>query len=246
MFSEEDVVEEEAKKADGSMMRQVTEVNINESIFDDRNQFQNGSMLTIEKGQSMGITDEKLEIKLRNSVKSLINRKFFEYKKNMMTDPACLKNTIKMLSEGNFKLTKDEKEKQDKFMQGSSLNEMVSSIKHKGRVVFAIAHTKLQTSKLLMRTNIESWRKFMDNSDQWMGNFTVPKHLALISQANPIAISSFKTNMLRVQQVRSYNLHVVQKDDIWDTKNWFRNEVSRIISEHNMQVRTLEELEFVV
>ena len=39
---------------------------------------------------------------------------------------------------------------------------------------------------------------------------------------------------------------MVQKADIWDTKNWFRNEVSRIIDENNMHCKTLEELEFVV
>ena len=38
----------------------------------------------------------------------------------------------------------------------------------------------------------------------------------------------------------------MSKDDIWDTKNWFRNEVSRIITENNLQCHTMEELEQVV
>ena len=39
---------------------------------------------------------------------------------------------------------------------------------------------------------------------------------------------------------------MVEKDDIWETKNRFRNMISKTIKEYNMDCRTLEELEFLV
>ena len=36
---------------------------------------------------------------------------------------------------------------------------------------------------------------------------------------------------------------MASKEDIWDTKNWFRNEVSRIITKENNRCRNMMELE---
>ena len=38
----------------------------------------------------------------------------------------------------------------------------------------------------------------------------------------------------------------MEKDDIWETKNWFRNKISKTIKKYNMGCSTLEELEFLV
>ena len=38
-------------------------------------------------------------------------------------------------------------------------------------------------------------------------------------------------------------MHMASKEDIWDTKNWFRNEVSRIITKENLRTRNMLELE---
>ena len=38
-------------------------------------------------------------------------------------------------------------------------------------------------------------------------------------------------------------MHMASKEDIWDTKNWFRNEVSRIITKENLRCRSMLELE---
>ena len=62
----------------------------------------------------------------------------------------------------------------------------------------------------------------------------------------PQSLTLFKNSLLLVQQVRSYNLHMIQKEDIWETKNKFRNDVSRIILENNLQSKSMEELEFRV
>ena len=48
------------------------------------------------------ITEDQLEIKLRNSVKSLIQRKFYEYNKNKSVNPQSLKNRVKMIELGLF------------------------------------------------------------------------------------------------------------------------------------------------
>ena len=48
------------------------------------------------------ITEDQLEIKLRNSIKSLIQRKFYEYNKNKSVNPQSLKNRIKMLELGHY------------------------------------------------------------------------------------------------------------------------------------------------
>ena len=46
------------------------------------------------------MSDEQLELRLRDSIKSHINRQFYEFKKNRKMDPASLKNRIRMLELG--------------------------------------------------------------------------------------------------------------------------------------------------
>ena len=100
----------------------------------------------------------------------------------------------------------------------------------------------MQTSNHLVRQNLESWQLFMSNSEKWMGNV---ENCALL-RLTPTSIFLFKEKISRVQQLRSYNMHLLQKNDIWDTKNWFRNEVSHIIKENNLKCKTMQELEKIV
>ena len=102
--------------------------------------------------------------------------------------------------------------------------------------------TTMQTSNHLVKQNMQSWQKFMSNSENWLGNVANSS----MQRLTPTSIFLFKEQISRVQQIRSYNLHVVQKDDIWDTKNWFRTEVSRIIKENNLKCKTIKELEKIV
>ena len=101
---------------------------------------------------------------------------------------------------------------------------------------------------------MQNWKSFMSNSHKWMGNFIQRKNLSsinywssrLLLDFTPQSLTLFKNSLLLVQQVRSYNLHMIQKEDIWETKNKFRNDVSRIILENNLQSKSMEELEFRV
>ena len=103
--------------------------------------------------------------------------------------------------------------------------------------------TTMQTSNHLVKQNMQSWQKFMSNREKWLGNVA---NSSFLPRLTPTSIFYFKEQISRVQQIRSYNLHVVQKDDIWETKNWFRNEVSRIIKENNLKCETIKELEKIV
>ena len=76
-----------------------------------------------------------------------------------------------------------------------------------------------------------------------MGNFMEADEYLSMS---PLGYRVCKKSLLQVQQVRSYVLYQVQKDDIWDSKNWFRNEVNAIIHQANLQCSTMDELEEVV
>ena len=49
--------------------------------------------------------------------------------------------------------------------------------------------------------------------------------------------------MSGIQQTRSYHMVLIEKEDIWDTKNFFRNEVIRIIQELSMQYNSMKDLE---
>ena len=48
------------------------------------------------------------------------------------------------------------------------------------------------------------------------------------------------------QRVRSFNLNLVSKSDIWDSKNWFRNEVFRVIKELTFKHAVLKDFEDAV
>ena len=59
---------------------------------------------------------------------------------------------------------------------------------------------------------------------------------------NFLALTIFTKTVYRVQQERSYYLNCVQKEDIWDSKNIFRNRVHAAIVEENSKTETLKEL----
>ena len=54
------------------------------------------------------MTEDQLEIRLRNSIKSMINRKFHEYQVNKGTNPVSLRNRVKMLEHGLHHLRSNE------------------------------------------------------------------------------------------------------------------------------------------
>ena len=52
--------------------------------------------------------------------------------------------------------------------------------------------------------------------------------------------------LLSVQQIRSLYLNAIEKEDVWDTKNAFRNHVNYLILRENFKSETMEELEQAV
>ena len=52
------------------------------------------------QAHNLMMNDYQLEMKLRDNVKSHINRQFYEFKKDRKINPASLKNRIRMLELG--------------------------------------------------------------------------------------------------------------------------------------------------
>ena len=94
----------------------------------------------------------------------------------------------------------------------------------------------------------------MMNSSNWFGNvsemietmdedgvltkYITPKFIEM----TPLALTMYVKNVFRAQQTRSYQISLVEKEDIWDSKNTFRNEVRKIILQENLQTVNINEL----
>ena len=135
-----------------------------------------------------------------------------------------------------------------------SITKQKQELIQRSRYTFVIIINTLSTSCHLLRQSMQNWESFMSNSHKWMGNFIHRGNMGsmmyrtsrLMQDFTPQSLTLFKNSLLLVQQVRSYNLHLIQKEDIWETKNQFKNEVSRIILENNLECKSMEELEFLV
>ena len=85
---------------------------------------------------------------------------------------------------------------------------------------------------------------FMESYDKWFGNLTleddgeIPNYM----DKNPFAFMIYTKGILRTQQVRSYQLSLANKLDIWDSKNYFRNSVREIIEKENLSFCTYDHL----
>ena len=70
----------------------------------------------------------------------------------------------------------------------------------------------------------------MNKSWKWMGNSTLEYGIQhSYHDKNFLALAIYTKTIFRVQQERSYYLNCVQKEDIWDSRNAFKNEVTEII-----------------
>ena len=118
------------------------------------------------------INDEVLELRLRNSIKQLIMRKFYDFKLSYRIDPQGLKNRVKMLQNGRYNLTPSEGAiAAEENIAATILDVQVKKLANHERFRFTIMQAKMQTCQDLMRSSHESWSKIMDNSNYWMGNF---------------------------------------------------------------------------
>ena len=60
---------------------------------------------------------------------------------------------------------------------------------------------------------------------------------------NVLALKFWEKSIEMVQRSRDDYLHLIEKEDIWDTKNSFRNQVNRLILRDNFLTETMEDLE---
>lgn len=103
------------------------------------------------------------------------------------------------------------------------------------------------TCNKMMERNQTNWSLFMGSKAKWMHRrslkalYKLP-HLSVLSQPSDELEKALQRNS-KVQRIRSLSLVRVQREDIWDTKHWFRNEVKKIIKDRNLTCETMEELE---
>jgi len=73
---------------------------------------------------------------------------------------------------------------------------------------------------------VEKWR--------WLGNISIEDGIIRpFFDKNPLLLTLHVKSVFRTQQQRSYQQSLVEREDIWDSKNAFRNEVSKIIMKEN-------------
>ena len=82
----------------------------------------------------------------------------------------------------------------------------------------------------------------MCQNSQWMANMVLdeygrpPNYIKL----QPLAVSIFMRSLSRVQQERSYFENLVVKEDIFDTKQQFKENVIMYINEENDKTESLD------
>lgn len=54
------------------------------------------------------------------------------------------------------------------------------------------------------------------------------------SKINTLGLSIYQKTVLNTQQTRSQALSEIEKLDLWDRRNYFRNTIEAIIMKHNM------------
>ena len=72
------------------------------------------------------------------------------------------------------------------------------------------------------------------------------KNMFDFNNMNKINIRGYQHNLNSVQQIRSYYINIIEKEDVWDSKNAFRNHINRLILRENIKWTTLEELEIAL
>ena len=82
-----------------------------------------------------------------------------------------------------------------------------------------------------------------------MGNFYDEDNNAFeyeFFDLNQLGADFILQSVSNAQRMRSFHLNLVSKSDIWDSKNWFRNEVFRVIKDLTFDYPVLEDFEDAV
>lgn len=104
------------------------------------------------------------------------------------------------------------------------------------------------TSNEIIKLSYNQHKLFMSNYSTWLGNsakdyFDSPPQYF---EKGNLGLMILVKSVLSAQHVRTYNAYNALKNDIWDTRNSFRNQVAKIIMQKNFTTTTLEELEKAV
>ena len=109
---------------------------------------------------------------------------------------------------------------------------------------FSIMLTTLQTTNHMFQLSLKQWSLYMTDYEKWMCQYIQDSALPYsFLNLSHLGESLIRNSLGGVQQVRSLYLNEVQKQDIWNTKNLFRNEVSRIIHQENSVSHSMDQLE---
>ena len=162
-------------------------------------------------------------------------------------DPSSLKNRVAMVDFG-LQASKDEKgQSLNKCEIMRNISEYQKIMVRKSHYRFSIILTTIQTSNHLLRLSLRQWATYLMNCEKWMCMFLSDSTLPYsFKQLSPMGEAVISNTVSSVQQVRNLYLHEVQKIDIWDTKNCFRNEINRIIFKENCSADSMERLEVSV
>ena len=78
----------------------------------------------------------------------------------------------------------------------------------------------------------------MTDFHRWMGNNTLDYGSSNNEyiKMSPLQLVIYTKSVFKAQQTRSYFLSLAEKEDIWDSKNSFENEIMRMIQRENFMV----------
>ena len=148
-----------------------------------------------------------------------------------------------MLDEGSHQMNDVEKSSIEEQVEDERNLDLVNEkLLRLSQFRFTMMVNSMQTANHVMRSSTQQWSTFLKTSQKWMGNFAIEEQNQDYFAMDQYALKTLKKSILVVQQVRSHYESLVQKDDIWQTKHMFKNEVTRCILESNFETDTQEEL----
>ena len=113
-------------------------------------------------------------------------------------------------------------------------NAFLKNFKHKLDTIQSLLLNNIYTCQDLIKLSRTQWSLFTKDYQSWMGNITYQTNTPYkFSKLTPLGQEVMKASISRVQRNRSYHFAEIQKLDIWDVKNLFRNEYKNIINREN-------------
>ena len=155
----------------------------------------------------MLISEERLNLKLKRSIQSLINREDHRFKKganNLKSNPGSLRSRVLVLEEKYHDLYQNEYKRNENNLE-SIRNLDVYEVKLKFKMLYthALVVTTLQTSRDIIKNSIYQWGLFMSNYKSWMGGYVQEEGESFqhfYRRLTPLGALFTKETLSRVQQ----------------------------------------------